>query len=147
MVYLSISFSNILPSHRTQQISPSLKGISFKKFNFKKLKGPTSLQIILLGDVKKVEIFDGDRPLDTGCSGKNCVLFTIHCNPSLAYIAVSLSKAFYAMRVYSHSYWLVIFCTTKSSRVLTRERRQTFENSWKKTQYLINTLYLPYVKS
>ena len=33
------------------------------------------------------------------------------------------------MRVYSHSYWLVIFCTTNSSRVLARERWQTFENS------------------
>ena len=35
---------------------------------------------------------------------------------------------------------LVIFCTDNSSRVLTRERWQTFENSWKKTQYLMNTL-------
>ena len=34
------------------------------------------------------------------------------------------------MRVYSHSYWLVIFCKTNSSRVLARERR------WQ-----INTLY------
>ena len=45
------------------------------------------------------------------------------------------------MRVYSLSYWLVIFCTTNSSRVLARERWQIFENSWKKTQYLMNTLY------
>ena len=45
------------------------------------------------------------------------------------------------MRVYSHSYWLVIFWTTNSSRVLAREGWQTFENSWKKTQYLMNTLY------
>ena len=45
------------------------------------------------------------------------------------------------MLVYSHSYWLVIFCTTHSSRVLARERWQTFQNFWKKTQYLINTLY------
>ena len=29
--------------------------------------------------------------------------FTIHCNPSLVF------KALNAMRVYSHSYWLVIF--------------------------------------
>ena len=36
------------------------------------------------------------------------------------------------MRVYSHSYWLVIFCTTNCSRVLARERWETFENSWKK---------------
>ena len=50
-------------------------------------------------------------------------------------------KALNAMQVYSHSYWLVIFCTTNSSRVLARERWQTYENSWKKTQYLMNTLY------
>ena len=25
---------------------------------------------------------------NTGCSGKKCVLFPIHCNPSLTYIAV-----------------------------------------------------------
>ena len=47
-----------------------------------------------------------------------------------------------AMRVYIHSYWPVIFCTTNSSRVLARERLQTFENSWKKMQYLMNTLYV-----
>ena len=46
------------------------------------------------------------------------------------------------MRVYSHSYCLVIFCTTNSIRVLARERWKTFEISWKKTQYLINILYL-----
>ena len=40
------------------------------------------------------------------------------------------------------SYWLVIFRTTNSSRVLARERWQTFVNSWKKTQYLMNTLYM-----
>ena len=65
----------------------------------------------------------------TGCSGKMC-FFTIHCNPSFAYIAVR--EALNAMRMYSHSYWLVIFCTSNSSRVLARERWQTFENSWKK---------------
>ena len=37
------------------------------------------------------------------------------------------------MRVYSLSYWLVIFCTTNSSQLLARERWHTFENSWKKT--------------
>ena len=47
------------------------------------------------------------------------------------------------MRVYSPSHWLVIFCTTNSSRVQSWERWQTFENSWKKTQYLTNTLYQP----
>ena len=45
------------------------------------------------------------------------------------------------MRVYSHSNGLVIFCPASSSRVLTRERWQTFEISWKKAQYLMNTLY------
>ena len=43
--------------------------------------------------------------------------------------------------MYSHSYWLVIFSTTNSSRMLAKERSQTFENFWKKTQYLINTLW------
>ena len=46
------------------------------------------------------------------------------------------------MRVYSPSYWLAIFCTTNNSRVLAREGWQNFENSWKKTQYLKNTLYI-----
>ena len=69
--------------------------------------------------------------------------FTIHCNPSLTYIAVrDLQGSLNAMRVYSHSYWLVLFCTTNSSQVLARERWQTFENSWKKTQFLMNTLYV-----
>ena len=45
------------------------------------------------------------------------------------------------MRVYIHSYWQVIFCTTNSSRGLAKEMWKTFENSWKKTQYLLNTLY------
>ena len=36
--------------------------------------------------------------------------FTIHCNPSLAYIAVlETFKALNAMWVYSHSYWMVFF--------------------------------------
>ena len=46
------------------------------------------------------------------------------------------------MRVYNHSSWLVIFCTTNKSRVLAGERWQIFENSWKETQYLMNTLYI-----
>ena len=59
--------------------------------------------------------------------------FTIHFNPSLTYIAVrDLQGSLNAMRVYSRSYWLVLFCTTNSSQVLARERWQTFENSWKK---------------
>ena len=63
----------------------------------------------------------------TGCSGKIVFFFTIHCNPSLAYIAV---RALNSMWVYSHSYWLVVFCTTNSSRVLAREKWHT---SCKKT--------------
>ena len=42
-------------------------------------------------------------------------------------------KALILMRVYSHFYGLVVFCTTNHSQVLARERWQTFENSWKKT--------------
>ena len=66
---------------------------------------------------------------------KSVLFFTIHCSatpPSPA----TLQKAFKA-----HSHWLVIYCTTNSSRVLARERWQTFENSLEKTQYLMNTLY------
>ena len=59
----------------------------------------------------------------TWCSGKIVFFFTIHCNPSHI------------------PYWLVIFCTTNSSRVLARERWQTVENSWKEKQYSMNTLY------
>ena len=58
--------------------------------------------------------------------GRLLLLFLIRCKRP--------SKLYY--------YWLVIFCTTNSSRVLARERWQTFENSWEKTLYLKNTLYL-----
>ena len=44
------------------------------------------------------------------------------------------SKLPNAMQVYRYSYWLVIFCTTNSSRLLARERWQTFENSWKECE-------------
>ena len=54
---------------------------------------------------------------------------------------IAAKKSLDIMFVYSHSYWLVFFCTTNGSRVLMKERWQTFENSWKKTQYLMNTLY------
>ena len=74
-----------------------------------------------------------------GVQEKLC-FFTIHCNPSPAYIAVRDLQSSQRNAVYNYSYWLVIFCTTNSSRVLARERWQTFENSWKKTQYLMNTL-------
>ena len=71
---------------------------------------------------------------ETGCS-RNCVFFTIHSNspppPSSPTSLLEAFKALIAIRVYSHSYWLVIFCTANSSRVLARERWQSFENSWK----------------
>ena len=68
---------------------------------------------------------------DTGCSGKMC-FFTIHCNPSFANIALRDLQSSQRIASVQHSYWLVIFCTTNSSRVLARERWQTFENSLKK---------------
>ena len=39
--------------------------------------------------------------------------FTIHCNPSLAYFAVRDLSTLNAMRVYSHSYWLVFLYNQK----------------------------------
>ena len=60
----------------------------------------------------------------TGCSGKN-VFFTIHCNPSLAYIDVrDLQSSQRNASVQSHPPigWYS----------LARERWQTFKNSWKK---------------
>ena len=59
---------------------------------------------------------------------KLCI-FTIHCDPF---------KDLNAMRVYSHSYWLVIFCTTNNRRVLARERWQSFENYWKNTIFNVH---------
>ena len=44
------------------------------------------------------------------------------------------SKLSNAMRVYSHSCWLVTFCTTNSSQVLVRQRLQNIENSWENKQ-------------
>ena len=79
----------------------------------------------------------------TGCSEK--IVFFHNSQQPLPRLhrwsLLETLKALNAEQVYSHSYWLEIFCTTNSSRVLARERRQTFENSWKKTQYLMNTLY------
>ena len=72
---------------------------------------------------------------------KNCVFSQFTATPPSPTSLLDTFKALNAEQVYSHSYWLEIFCTTNSSRVLARERRQTFENSWKKTQYLMNTLY------
>ena len=76
----------------------------------------------------------GERPLlfiksDTGCSGKIVFFFTIHRNPSIAYIAVRDLQS--SQRNASVQSLLLAgnFCTTNSSRVLARERWQTFENS------------------
>jgi len=67
----------------------------------------------------------------TGCSGKNKFFHN-----SLKPLPLSLMAARDLQSSHRnasvHSYWLVIFCTTKSSRVLARERWQTFKNSWKK---------------
>ena len=53
-------------------------------------------------------------------------------------------KVLNATRVYSHSYWLTIFCTTNSSPVLSNERPQNIENSWEKnTIFNEHSLYLP----
>ena len=45
---------------------------------------------------------------------KNCAFSQFAATPPF--------KVLTAMRVYSHSYWLVIFCSTNSSRVLVSER-------------------------
>ena len=64
-----------------------------------------------------------------GVQEKKC-FFTVQYNPFLAYITIrDLQSPLNAMRVYSHSYRLVIFCTTNSSRVLAWEKWQTFETS------------------
>ena len=76
-----------------------------------------------------------------GVQEKMCFLqFT--ANPPSPTSLKETFKALSAMRVYSHSYWLVFFCTTNSSRMLASEMWQTIENSWEKTQYFKNTLYL-----
>ena len=77
----------------------------------------------------------------TGCSGKIVFFFHNSLQPlSRQHRCKRPSKLSMQCECVQSSYWLVIFCTTNSSRVLARERWQTFENSWKKTQYLINTL-------
>ena len=75
-----------------------------------------------------------------GVQEKLC-FFTIHRNLSLAYIAVRDLQSSQRNASVQSLLLAGIFCTTNSSRVLARERWQTFENSWKKTQYLMNTLY------
>ena len=74
-----------------------------------------------------------------GCSGK-IVFFTIHYNPSLAYIAVRDLQSSQRNAIVQSLLLASNFCTTNSSRVLARERWQTSENSWKKTQYLMNKI-------
>ena len=49
------------------------------------------------------------------------------------------------MRLYSHSYWLVIYCTTNSA--CEGEVANFREFLEKKTQYLMNTLYVLFIKS
>ena len=73
----------------------------------------------------------------TGCSGKFVFLNSLQPLPRL-HRCKRPSKL--STQCECHSYWLVIFCTPNSSRVLARERWQTFENSWKKTQYLIYSI-------
>ena len=60
-----------------------------------------------------------------GVQEKLC-FFTIHRNPSLVCIAVRDLKSLQSLLLAGN------FCTTNSSRVLARERWQTFENSWGK---------------
>ena len=69
----------------------------------------------------------------------NCVLSQFTATPPSP--TPLTFKARNAMRVYSNSYWMVIFCTTNNSRVQARERWLNFENSLKKKLYLMNTLY------
>ena len=66
-----------------------------------------------------------------GVQEKLC-FFTIHCNPSLAYIAVRDRQS--SQRNASVQSLLLAgnFCTTNSSRVLASERWQSFKNSWKR---------------
>ena len=69
---------------------------------------------------------------------KNCVFSQFNATPLSPTSLLETFKALNAMRAKSHSYWLVIFCTTNSSRVLANFR----EFLEKKTQYLMNTLYI-----
>ena len=78
----------------------------------------------------------------TGCSGSAVPLSNpVQPLPRLD-CCTRPFKAINAMWVYSHSYWLIIFCTINRSRVPVRERRQTLEDSWGRTQHFLSTLYL-----
>ena len=69
----------------------------------------------------------------TGCLGKIVFFSQFTATPPRLHRCKRPSKLSNAIRVYSPSYWLEIFCTTNSSRVLARKRWQTFENCWKNT--------------
>ena len=75
-----------------------------------------------------------------GVQEKLC-LFTIHCNPSLAHIAVRDFQSSSAMRVHTHSYWLVIFVQPIAAECRWGRGGKLPRILGKKTQYLMNTLY------
>ena len=89
-----------------------------------------------------LEILTGFEMMNYRVFRKKCIFSRFTATPPSPTCSKRPSKL--AMRVYSHSYWLVIFCTTNCSRVLARESWQTFANFKKKTQYLMNTLYYIY---
>ena len=69
-------------------------------------------------------IFQRDLLQATGCSEKLC---SFTATPSLAYITVrDLQSLKRNASVQALLYWLVIFCTTNSSRVLAREKNTIF---------------------
>ena len=74
----------------------------------------------------------------TGCSGK-IVFFhsSLQPLPRLHIAARDLQNSQRSASVQS-LLWAGLFCTTNSRRVLARERWQTFDNYWEKTQYLMN---------
>ena len=77
----------------------------------------------------------------TGFSGIIVFFFTIHCNPSIACIALRITfKARNAMRVYSYSYLLVIFFVQPIAADWLRGRGGKLWRVLGKTIYLMNTL-------
>ena len=74
---------------------------------------------------------------------ENLCFFTIHCNPSLAYIVVrDLQSSQRDASVQPLIPLASNFCTTNSSRVLAQLVRERWHLTriLEKTQYLINTL-------
>ena len=61
---------------------------------------------------------------------KSCVFSQFNATPPSPTSLLETFKVLSAMRVYSHSHWLVAFCTTKSSRVLARERWKKHNIQW-----------------